>query len=104
MSKGTLRLTEKDIPNIKNWKVNETYKIEVIVKLKDLASEPDYSDVGPVNITEQTPVRKPKEIISGRFEIQKAYESDKKDVSKATRKEFEGMLAKAYQGKSINEM
>jgi hypothetical protein len=83
----TLSLSEKQLPAIKDWKIGKKYRIELEVTMKEIGKGPDWSGFdGPVS-----PDKKPKEIVTARFDVDSTFTDDDED--------YEKQYAKARQGK-----
>lgn len=80
-----LNITEKDLKQIKDWKVGSKYVLQIEVELKTLSQGEYYgTEIGA----------KQEEVISGSFEIESVQEVDSsKKVS------YKKMYAAARQGK-----
>lgn len=65
-SKPSLSLTENDLPEIENWKVGDTYKIELTVKQTYASVGNEYESSEDESKPEKAPIRARFEILSAK--------------------------------------
>lgn len=96
---GHLSLTTKDLPEIKNWNVKGTYKIELTVEMVEQSAMDNYDMPLMPGQTKSSSNE-----IMGRFKILKAEvdnDADEADPKNASKKAFHEMVTKGHAGKPL---
>lgn len=96
---GTLNITSDELPEMKDWKVGETYEVTMKVKMTGMREATQW-DMNSMEDTMKTPPKPPKGMMSGTFEVLTA-EPEEKETTPPTMEEWAKKSTAVKTGKIV---